>query len=174
MDTGQQRRRWPNIYPTLGRCRLVIAASSKLQAIPDLQLLFPANTLYKCFCVYGLECSSQQTRGVEPVLVWCWASDEDHWQHWFNILSAGSVDKCLAPKMNKFRLIHRPYCPQEPFINIFYKSHWHYIYYLPTFMVMLLEGETSSVFCSQKLDPSSFTRCCVFQVVRCCRLLSMP
>ena len=29
MDTGQHRRRWPNIYHTLGRCRFVNAASNK-------------------------------------------------------------------------------------------------------------------------------------------------
>ena len=119
-------------------------------AIPD-QLLFLANTkylynicktsdqrlwrwsdivqmLYKCFVFTWLN-AAQQTRGVEPVLVWCRASGADGgpaWdQHWVNFVFAGSVDKCFAPKRNtKFRLIHCLYCPQELFNNINYKSHW--------------------------------------------------
>ena len=89
--------------------------------------------------------AAQQARGVEPVLVWCWASVADGGpaldQHWVNVVFAGSVDKCFPPKRNnKFRLIHSLYCPQERFNNINYKSHQHYIYQLSTFMVMLLEG----------------------------------
>ena len=78
--------------------------------------------LYKCFVFTGLSVA-QQTRGVEPVLVWCWASVADDGpaldQHWVNDMFAGSADKCFAPKRNnKFRLIHSLYCPQEQFNNI--------------------------------------------------------
>ena len=75
---------------------------------------------YKCFVFTGLN-AAQETWGVEPVLVWWWASVADGcWQ---------SVDKYFAPKRNnKFRLIRSLYCPQEPFNNINYKSHCHYIY----------------------------------------------
>ena len=62
------------------------------------------------FVFTGLN-AAQQTQGVEPVRVWCWASVADCGpalnQHWVNVVLAGSVDKCLAPKRNnKFRLIH--------------------------------------------------------------------
>ena len=101
-------------------------------AIPD-QLLFAANTkhlynicttsaqrlqygsnivqmLYKCF-VFTVLNAAQQTRGVEPVLVRCWASVSDDGpalvHHWVNIVFSGCVDKCFVPKRNnKFRLIH--------------------------------------------------------------------
>ena len=63
--------------PALDRCRLVIAASSK-----QYQLLLNA---------------AQQTWGVKPVLVWCWASVADDGlaldQHRVNVVFAGSVDK---------------------------------------------------------------------------------
>ena len=59
MDTSQHRRRWPNIYQRLGRCRLALLTRSS------------ANT------------------GVELVLVLCWASVADGGleldQHWVNI-----------------------------------------------------------------------------------------
>ena len=35
---------------------------------------------------------------------------------------AGSVDKCFPPKRNKFRLIHRLYCPQEQFLTLITKA----------------------------------------------------
>ena len=146
MDTVQHRWRWPNIWQTLGRCQLIIVASSIRQyqtscnfqptqtiCIPFVQR--PPNVvqkLCKCFVFTGLN-AAQQTQGVEPVLVWCRASVAAGApalnQHWVNIVLVRSVDKCSVPKQkNKFRLIHGLYCPQEPFNNINYKSHWHYIY----------------------------------------------
>ena len=82
--------------------------------------------LYKCFVFTGLN-AAQQTRGVEPVLVWCWASVSDGGpaleQHCVNVVFAGSVDKCFAPKRNnKSRLIHSLHCPQEPFNNLITKA----------------------------------------------------
>ena len=57
-------------------------------------------TLYKCFVFTGLN-AAKQTRGVEPVLVRCWASVTDGGpaldRHWVNVVFAGSVDKCFAP-----------------------------------------------------------------------------
>ena len=112
----------------------------------------------QCFVFTGLN-AAQPTRGIEPVLVWCWVSVADGGpaldQHSVNVVFAGSLDKCFASKRNKFRLIHRLYCPQEPFNNISYKSHWHYIYQLSTFLVMLLEGKHLQFFVHKKLDPSS-------------------
>ena len=145
MQTSQHWQHWPKIYQTLSRCRLVIVASSKLQAIPD-QLLFPANTkhlynicttsaqhlrrwtkIVEIFCVYWVERSPANTR--------CWSSaglmlgQRRRW--WASIgLALGQRRvcwKCWQAKRNKFRLIHRLYCPQEPFNIINYKSHWHYI-----------------------------------------------
>ena len=84
------------------------------------------------FCVYWVE-RSPAIRGVEPVLAWCWGSFADFGpaldQHWVNVVFAGSVDKCFAPKRdNNFRLMHSLCCPQEPFNNNNYKGHRHYIY----------------------------------------------
>ena len=129
----------------IGSGRLVIAASSK-QYQTSCYSLYTCYTnviiqidmlLYTCYTNYtnvftGLS-AAQQTRGVEPVLVWCWASVANGGpaldQHWVNLMFAWSVDKCFAPKRNnKFSLKHSLYCPQEPFNNINYKSHWYHIY----------------------------------------------
>ena len=111
--------------------------------------------------------AAQQTRDIEPMLVWCWASVADVGleldQHWVNVLCLPGVltgyivfrtskgVKILKLLLNGLSLkiepngfhhikIHSRHITQEPFININYKSHWHYMYYLSTFMVMLLEG----------------------------------
>ena len=59
---------------------------------------------------------------------------------------------CFAPKCdNKFCLIglHSLYCPQEPFNNINYKSHWH-LGYQPLYYGYAARGETSSDSCLQE------------------------
>ena len=133
----------------IGSCRLVFAASSKQYQISCysqqtqtfVYLLYnvgsTSSTLVQhCTNVIqmftGLN-AAQKTQGVEPVLVWCWASVADGGpaldQHWVNVVFAGSVDKCFALKRNnKFSSVHSLYCLQEPFENINYKSHWHHIY----------------------------------------------
>ena len=92
--------RWPNIYLTLGRCWLVTATSSKLEAIILDQLLFPANTkdLYNiCTAsaqrlrrwfnivhmsvVYWVERSPVNTKRW-TVMIWCWASVADGGPAW--------------------------------------------------------------------------------------------
>ena len=74
-------------------------------------------------------------------------------QHLVNVVFAGSVDKCFAPKRdNKFRLIRSLYCPQEPFNNINIMD----IDTISTFMAMLLEGRHLQFFVHKKLDPSSY------------------
>ena len=133
--------------PTFNRHRVgLVAASSKLQAIPD-QLLFPANTkhlysicttsaqrlrrwsnIVQMFCVYWVERSQANTRrwtSAGLMLGQCrrwWASIGP---------TLGLRRVCwecwqvFRTKRNKFCLIHRPYSLHEPFNNIYYKSHWH-------------------------------------------------
>ena len=52
--------------------------------------------LYKWFVFAGLN-AAQQTRGIEPVLVWCWASVADGEpaldQYLVDVVFAGCVDK---------------------------------------------------------------------------------
>ena len=135
-------------------CRLVIVVLCLL-GWTQLPTQLPTN-IYYSILVRNTCQHSQQTRGVEPVLVRCWASVADGGPALGQRRVAGSVDKCFAPKWNnKFRLMHSLYCPQEPFNIINYKSHWHYIYQLSTFMVMLLEGRHLQFFVHKKLDISS-------------------
>ena len=71
---GQRRRRWANIVPTLSE-RLVFSG-----------WLFSVQTDQH---VANNSMSFHQTRDVEPVLVWCWASVVDGGpiinQHWLNV-----------------------------------------------------------------------------------------
>ena len=80
----------------------------------DFQNILKHSTKDNIFFVFTGLNAAQQTRGVKPVLVWCWASVADCGpaldQLWVNGVMAGSVDKCFAPKQNnKFRLIHSLY-----------------------------------------------------------------
>ena len=46
-----------------------------------------------------------------------------------NWLSLKTIFYCRYKKNGFHHIkIHSLYCPQEPFINIYYKSHWYYIY----------------------------------------------
>ena len=89
--------------------------------LPLSACLSPANTRSWPKLV---QCETQQTRSVEPVLVWCWASVADGApaldQHWSTTFLLGVLTSVFAPKRNKFRLKHRLYCPQELFNNINY------------------------------------------------------
>ena len=92
----------------------------------------PQGTHNKNVCVYWVERSPANARRWTRA-GWCWASVADCGptldQHWVNVVFAGRVGKCFAPKWNnKFRLIHSLYCPLEPFNNINYKSHSPYTY----------------------------------------------
>ena len=98
--SAQRLRRWCNNCPT---CTNVI----------------------QMFCVYWVERSK---RSKHEALNQCWFEAEPVLQtvgqNWVNVVFAGCVDKCFAPKRNNtFRLIHCLYCPQESFDNIHYKSH---------------------------------------------------
>ena len=67
MDTSQHRRRWTSILQTLGRCLLLIAANSKLQAIPD----HPANTIHSPNAVLMLARRLRRQLNINPALVQC-------------------------------------------------------------------------------------------------------
>ena len=120
------------------------------------------------FCVYW-ELNAAPSK--HEALNQCWfdagPASQMVGQHWVNVVFDGSVDECFAPKLNnKFRLIHSLYCLHELFNNINYKSHWHYIYYLSTFMVMLLEGRHRQFFVHKKVDPHSLilSQCEMFEL----------
>ena len=70
-------------------------------------------------------------------------------------------------------MIHSLYCPQKPFSNINYKSNWHYIYNLSTFMVTLLEGDISSFF-TKIMDSSSLLCLPSHREVGTCCSTSVP
>ena len=110
------------------------------------------------FCVHWVERSSQQTRGVEPGLVRCWASEQTVGKHWVKVVFARSVDKCFAPKRNnKFCLIHSLSVHRSHLITLITKAiDTTSTKALSTFMVMLLEGSHLQFFVHKKLDPSSF------------------
>ena len=130
-------RHWTNISPVSGYCA-VLAPRWMWASITDggltlIQLWFKA------------ACWNRQHE-VPPRAEWILASTVDafnwHWavpactrrQHYqARVLLNAAADKphCLShigvvPKRNnKLYLIHGLYCPQEPFNNNNFKSHWH-------------------------------------------------
>ena len=154
------RRLWVNSSPALAY-RVVPGATLNMGSVTVNPALVQSIVLVPPACWY-------RQHEVLTRAEWILASTGDAGptfnRHWFGVglytlmhwISIGSLSRvCWKPyyvsgavpkRNNKFHLIYSVCCPQEPFNYINYKSHWHYIYYLTTFKVMLLEGNISRPF----------------------------
>ena len=112
-------RRWPNIKPTLSQC-LVLAG------------------------VCTARPAAQQTQGVEPVLVWCWASVAD----------LVTLDIKSGFHHIKIRSL---FCPQEQFNNINCIGLDTTSISSQPLWLCCWSGDISSFLFTKKLDPFSLT-----------------
>ena len=143
LDVRQHHRQWTNINPALvqsiipvptacrycqhkvlTRAEWILASTSGLYSRPAVSTTrpawtqLPANT--RCWTSAGLMLGQYRR---------LWASIGSK-SCLLGVLTSHIAFRTSvwgSKRNNKFRLIHSLYCPQEPFNNINYKSHWHYI-----------------------------------------------
>ena len=129
MDTSQHQRRWPPIQQTLGRCRFVLATSSMHYQTRVLLDAAPGKHEALNQCWFDAKPASQ-TVGQHSTSI-------ESTSCLLGVLKSHIVFRTSvwgSKRNNKFRLIHGLYCPQEPFNNTNYKSHWHTVSYQPLWL----------------------------------------
>ena len=157
LNVRQHHRQWANINPALVQSIMPVPTACRYcqhevltRAKWILASTSDAGPTFNRLCVgVGLYLPPAVST-TTPACYWtqlalnqCWfdtgPASQTVGQHWTSIGSTSCLLGVLtshivfrttvqgSKRNNKFRLIHSLYCPQGPFNNINYKSHWHYI-----------------------------------------------